>query len=184
MHIESSKPLNQADLSRLDEFLCTQASGQDAMGLSYTHGFLTAIASGPERLETDEWLRLVFAEPLFHSGEQAEEILGLAIRLFNDIDHRLKTNVGFLPVFDHVRDGNDQHYVDAQPWCLGFTDGLKLFSENWTADANQALQTPLALIFRLADMRGQPDTTYARLCDAVPDATEYIYTYWQAVSRQ
>ncbi len=184
MSLQHSAPLNQADLGRLDEFLRKQVCDRNAMGLSYTHGFLTAIASVPARLETNEWLRLVFGEPAFHSDKQTEEIHGLAMRLFDDIDHRLKTNVGFLPIFDHVRDGNNHQYIDAQPWCLGFTDGLKLFSEDLTAEANQTLQTPLALIFRLADLPGQPDSSYARLCDALPDATEYIYTYWQAVSHK
>jgi uncharacterized protein len=179
MSLESSQPLNQADLTRLDHFLRSHSCGQEAMGLSYAHGFLTAIASGPERLESEEWLRLVFDEPVFHSGHQAQEMLGLALRLFGDIDHRLKTNVGFLPMFDIVRTANNQKYDDAQPWCLGFTDGLKLFSECWTADANTSLRGPLSIIFSLADIQGQPNPGYAKLCQTVPDAAEYIYCYWQ-----
>lgn len=149
------------------------------MGLSYAHGFLTAIASGPERLDSAEWLRLVFDEPVFESGDEAQEMLGLALRLFNDIEHRLKTNVGFLPVYDKVQMAGHQAFDDAQPWCLGFTDGLKLFSEYWTAEANTRLRGPLSIIFSLADMQGLPGTTYAKLCQTVPDAAEYIYCYWQ-----
>ena len=184
MSLESSQPISQADLTRLDQFLRTNACGHETMGLSYAHGFLCAIASAPERLKSDEWLRLVFKESVFHSGKQAEEMLILTLRLFKEIDHRLKTNVGFYPVFDQVQDTQNKTYADAQPWCLGFTAGLKLFSDNWTDDANVTLQTPLSLLFKLSDMPGIPDPTYAKLCDAVPDATEYIYTYWQSVAHQ
>lgn len=183
MSLPSSQPLKQADLTQLDHFLRSNSCGQEAMGLSYAHGFLTAVASGPERLDSAEWLRLVFDEPVFESGGEAEAMLNLALRLFHDIDHRLKTNVGFMPIFDHIRNTANQQYTDAQPWCLGFTDGIKLFSEHWTEEAYAILKTPVALIFRLADMHSQPDPAYARLCDAVTDAAEYIYCYWQKTTK-
>lgn len=179
MLAEHPRPLNQADLLRLDHFLRSNACGQEAMGLSYAHGFLTAVASGPERLDSAEWLRLMFDEPVFETGSEAEEMLSLALRLFGEIEHHLQTSIGFRPVFDTIHDAAKRTYADAQPWCLGFTDGIKLFSECWTAEANQTLHAPLDLIFRLANMRGLPDTTYTKLCDAVADAAEYIYCYWQ-----
>lgn len=184
MSLQSSQPLNQADLTRLDHFLRDNACGQDVMGLSYAHGFLSAIAAGPEPLEPEEWLRLVFAEPVFHSGNEGQEMLVLTQRLFSEIDHSLSTNVGFSPVFDKVQTLDQPRYDDAQAWCLGFTDGLKLFSESWTEEANSNLRGPLAIIFNLADIRGQPGPAYEKLCQTVPDAAEYIYCYWKKSTNQ
>ena len=66
---------------------------------------------------------------------------------------------------------------------LGFAAGLALFSERWTRSARATLNTPLELIFRLAETRGLPDAAYARLCDALPAAAESVYRYWQAQGR-
>lgn len=183
MHPEPTHPLNQTDLARLDHFLHTAACGREAMGLSYAHGFLTAVASGPERLEPAEWLRLVFDDPVFESGDDAREMLGLALRLFQEIERNLGSDGGYRPVFEFVRDGAGRTHSDAQHWCRGFAAGLALFSERWTRSARATLNTPLELIFRLAETRGLPDTAYARLCDALPAAAESVYRYWQAQGR-
>lgn len=180
---DHTRPLGQTDLARLDRFLHTAACGGDAMGLSYAHGFLTAVASGPERLEPAEWLRLMFDEPVFGSGDEAREMLGLALRLFGEIERGLAEDGGFRPVFDYVRDGGGRTHVDAQRWCRGFASGFALFSERWTPDARAILNAPLDLILRLARTRSRPDAAYARLCDAVPGAAESVYRYWKAEGR-
>lgn len=180
---ETLQPLDPTDLARLDRFLHTVACGQDAMGLSYAHGFLTAVACGPERLEPSEWLRLMFDEPVFESGEEAGEMLGLALRLFGEIEHGLQHATGFRPVFDTVRDPDGGTHADAQRWCLGFVAGFALFREHWTRDARAALHTPLNLILRLADIRALPDPVYAQLCEALPAAARSVYRYWQGADR-
>lgn len=176
---EPTHGLDQADLARLDRFLNTAACGREAMGLSYAHGFLTAVASGPERLEPSEWLRLMFDDPVFDTGNEANEILGLALRLYDDIERGLHGHAGFRPVFEIVRDAAGSH-ADAQRWCRGFAAGLALFSECWTHAARTTLHTPLSLIFKLAELHALPDATYARLCAALPDAAESVYRYWHA----
>ena len=180
---EHARPLDQADLARLDRFLNTAACGRDAMGLSYAHGFLTGVASGPEHLEPGEWLRLMFDDPVFASGNDAREMLGLALRLYQDIDRGLHAG-GFRPVFEMVRDGAGGSHADAQRWCRGFAACLTLFSERWTATARAALDTPLDLILALSRTRGHADPAYAQLCDALPDAAESVYRYWTAHGRE
>ena len=175
----SSKTLSQSDLTQLDQFLISNAKDHEVMGLSYIHGFLTALTSGPENLTPDMCLQLVFNDSTLKSGKNNKKMKALVLRLFEDIEHRLKTNVGFLPIFDKEQDDKNHRYNNAQPWCLGFTDGVKLFSEHWTNESNNMLRSPLALIFSLADVQGLADSTYSKLCDRVPDAAEYIYCFWQ-----
>jgi len=111
--------LSQAELLRLDAFLHSPACGRDAMGLSHAHGFLTAVASGPEHLEPVAWLRLVFDEPVFENGAQAEDMLGLAIRLYQDIEASLDRPGSCHPVLDFVRSEAGELSVDASAWCRG-----------------------------------------------------------------
>lgn len=175
---EHAQPLAQSDLARLDRFLHTAACGEAAMGLSYAHGFLTAVASGPEQLEPAEWLRLMFDDPVFERGEDACEMLGLALRLFREIERGLDGGAAFRPVFEYVRSADGIH-PDAQRWCRGFTAGFALFSECWTREARTALDTPLRLIFQLAASRGMPGSPYRELCDALPEAAGTVYRYWR-----
>lgn len=181
---DHTPPLTQSDLQRLEGFLRTAACGAQAMGVSYAHGFLTAVASGPECLEPDEWLRLMFDDPVFANGEDAREMLGLALRLFREIERDLHGSVDYRPVFDYVHAPGGGAQADAQAWCRGFSAGLALFGEHWTRHAHRNLSTPLILISQLAHLPRQPDPAYARLCDAVPAAVKSVYRYWQAQDRR
>jgi uncharacterized protein len=179
MRPEHTQPLQPAELARLDRFLQSAACGHDAMGLSFAHGFLTAVASGPERLEAAEWLRLMFDEPVFETGADAREMLGLALRLFRQIERGLRGQAAFRPVVEYVRSRAGETHTDAQAWCRGFVAGFALFSERWTRDARGTLNLPLSLISELSETRGVPDPAYARLCDALPDAAQCVYHYWR-----
>ncbi len=166
---------------RLDDFLHSPACGRDAMGLSYAHGFLTAMVSGPEQLETGEWLRLVFDEPVFEDGAQAQEVLGLALRLYQDIETRLDAPGGFQPILQLYRDAAGQAHVDAAAWCQGYRAGMSLCAEQWASGSAGRLGAMLAPIVTLA---GQPPALlgprYPQLCAQLPLAVQAIYRYWRA----
>jgi uncharacterized protein len=181
----TTHPLNQADLLKLDAFLHSPACGREAMGLSRAHGFLTAVASGPEQLEPGEWLRLVFDEPVFETGEQAESMLGLAMRLYQEIETTLESGLeqagSYRPVLDFVRDGAGGITVDATAWCQGYFSGMSLCRELWSMHAGAELTGLLAPIFELGRHRGgASDDFHRRLCDGLPGTAESVYRYWRA----
>lgn len=174
-------PLSQSDLLKLDAFLHSPACGREAMGLSRAHGFLTAAASGPEQLEPGEWLRLVFDEPVFANGEQAEAMLGLAMRLYQDIENSLDEAGSFRPVLDFVRDGAGGVAVDASAWCQGYFSGMSLCREQWNMHAGHRLDSLLAPILQLARYRNSThDARHRQLCDELPVTAEAVYRYWRA----
>jgi uncharacterized protein len=175
---ETSQDLSQTDLLRLDRFLHSAACGRDAMGLSRAHGFLTAAVSGPEGLSPDEWIRLVFDEPVFESGEEAREMLGLVMRLYRDIESSLGASGQFRPLLEYVRDGSVTR-VDARVWCEGFLSGMTLFREHWTRADWQAMNEPLAVISQLAQMPASSAAPYAGLCETLPLAAEMVYLFWR-----
>ena len=176
---QQPQTVKAADLARLDRFLRSNACGKQAMGLSYAHGFLTMVASGPEQLDSSEWMRLMFDEPVFKSGVEGEEMLHLALHLFTDIERGLRGDKKFRPILDYVGDNLSSPHVDAQPWCKGFLDGMALFNEYWSNNDRNALKSSLNVIYQLANMHSVPDHVYANLCDTLPDAAESIYRYWQ-----
>lgn len=152
------------------------------MGVSRAHGFLTAGVCGPEGLGPDEWIRLVFDEPVFDTGEQAQDMLGLALALYRDIEAGLTVSGRFRPVLEYVRQGGTTH-IDPRPWCEGFIAGTDLFRELWTGAARELLHEPLDVIFRLARMAPDGGRTHARLCAALPLAAEAIHSFWRANRR-
>jgi len=176
---ENPQSLSQNELARLDRFLHSTACGTEAMGLSYAHGFLTAVASGPEQLEPSEWLRLMFDEPVFQTNTDGQHMLGLALRLFADIESGLQREAEFHPVFEYIHDNSGATYVNAQPWCRGFSAGFALFSELWTRESRHTLSSPVNFILQLADVNSLPDPGYTKLCDAIPAAAVSIYHYWR-----
>lgn len=173
--------LSQAELLRLDAFLHSPACGRDAMGLSHAHGFLTAVVSGPERLEAGEWLRLVFDEPVFDDGAQAEDILGLAMRLYQEIEAGLARPGAFQPVLESLRDASGEMTVDASAWCQGYRSGMTLCPEQWAMHAAHPLHSLLASIETLALHHGSPLSPLQReLYEELPFTAEAIYRYWRA----
>ena len=117
-------------------------------------------------------------------GKEANEMLGLAMRLFREIQHSLSNESGYRPVFDTVRNPTGDTHTDAQHWCRGFVSGFCLFNERWSRSVRATLHVPLHLIFQLAEIRGLPDPVYAQLCDALPNAAEVVFRYWQIEGRQ
>jgi uncharacterized protein len=173
--------LSQTERLRLDAFLHSAACGRDAMGLSHAHGFLTAVVSGPERLEPGEWLRLMFDEPVFRDGAQAEDMLGLAMRLYQEIEANLDRPGGFQPLLDHVRDAAGTTTIDASAWCRGYRAGMTLCEEHWAIHGGRSLRAALATIDALARHPGPlPAPLNRALCDRLPQAAETIYRYWRA----
>lgn len=177
--------LTQSDLFALDGFLHSPACGRDAMGLSRAHGFLTAAASGPEQLEPGEWLRLVFDDPVFESAEQAERMLGMALRLYREIEAGLGGQASFRPVLDFVRDGVGGMTVDASAWCQGYFSGMSLCRDLWAIHGGRQLKGLLAPIFQLsrsAASTGEPG--FNKLCDELPLTALAVYRYWRSLEAE
>ena len=180
MNLQNMPPLAQSDLARLDQFLSSQSFGDSAMSLTFAHGFMTSIASGPEQLEPSEWLRLMFDEPVFADGSQSDDILGLAVRLYADIERGLNDGAEFRPVLEYVKSDDGEVRVDAQRWCLGFVQGLSLFQELWTTQSRKKMSLQLQALFELAEIRGSDDTAYQEMCGLIPDIARATHNYWQS----
>ena len=179
----NDQPITPADLFRLEKFMRSDACGEDAMTLSRAHGFLTAAVSGPEAVMPDEWIRLVFDEPVFVDAEQADDILGLIMRLHNDIARNLPQQGVFTPVFDVVRDTGGGENFSADEWCLGYVAGMSLAGDVWAEHARHELGEMLAPIFIIVSPEDSEEgrlreERYDELCSVLPEVAEAIFHYW------
>jgi uncharacterized protein len=126
-----NEPLTDAEFDRLGEFLkgCT---GGKAMNLEELDGFFAALVAGPEIVMPSEYLPEVLGGEMsdsheFGSLEDAEGILALLMRHWNDIAATLSKGEVYLPVLledeNGVSHGND--------WARGFMRGMDMCHDGW-----------------------------------------------------
>jgi uncharacterized protein len=119
------------------------------------HGFLSAIAVGPELIPMSEWLPHVWGEgekreqPRFKNSKEEQRILYLITRFMNEIITTLEVAPkDFEPLFCEIRE-NGKHLIDAEAWAWGFWSGIQLRPQAWQVleDSEQAvLLRPIYLL--------------------------------------
>ncbi len=182
---DNPAPLTQAELLRLERFLQSGDSGEGAMTLSHAHGFLTAIVSGPESFEAEEWIRLIFDEPVFSDSGQVQDILGLIVRLHASIEAALPVPGRFLPIFEYVETAGRGTVYRSEQWCQGFISAMAL----WTEPLSRTLRYTMEPLFLIASPQGPTQhelqqAHYEELCALLPPMAEAIYRHWHGSSSQ
>ena len=182
---DNPAPLTQPELLRLERFLRSGDSGDGAMTLSHAHGFLTAIVSGPESFEAEEWIRLIFDEPVFSDSGQVQDILGLIIRLHASIEAALPVPGRFLPIFEYENPGGRGTAYRSEQWCQGYISAMAL----WSAPLTRMLQYTLEPLFLIASPQSQAqrelqEVHYQELCALLPPMAEAVYRHWHGNVRR
>ncbi|MDX9767872.1 MAG: UPF0149 family protein [Ectothiorhodospiraceae bacterium] len=132
MPMTVSSALSDDELDLLQELLRSEVVPQTAMQLSAFDGYLTAIALNPDLIPPSRWLPWLWdleegaAAPEFQDMAQAEQMMGLVLRHYNDV--MTAVNAGRpAPLF--AADDEDRLRVDL--WAGGFVLGFQLFGEQW-----------------------------------------------------
>jgi uncharacterized protein len=139
--MQLDQPLSDKEFDELDSFLLSDRSPEDAMTMDMLHGYLTAIAIGPETVMPAEWLKKVWGKeatdvPQFKHAKEEERILELIMRFMNEV----------LVTFEHEHEG--QSLIDAEAWCWGFWEGMELRPGSWDPIFTEApeLMKPIYLL--------------------------------------
>jgi uncharacterized protein len=134
--MQLEQPLSEKEFDELDQFLLSERSPEDAMTMDTLHGYLTAIAIGPETIMPAEWLPLVWgqeegAAPKWKSAKEEERILNLIMRFMNEVLITFEVAPKeFEPLYcEHEHNG--QTLIDAEAWCWGFWEGMELRPGSW-----------------------------------------------------
>ena len=146
--------LSEKEFNELDQFLLSDRCGDESMTMDALHGYLTAIAIGPEPVPQEEWMARVWGPeegdaPDFANPKQAARIAGLMARVLEDVTTTLAVApADFEPLFcEHVWKG--KKLLDAETWCWGFMEGVDLRADAWQPlrDSEQAqLLRPIYLL--------------------------------------
>ncbi len=152
--MQYDEPLSDREFNELDKFLLSDRCPDDCMTMDSLHGFLTAIAIGPEEILLGEWLPLVWGEqeqgpPIFKSDKEYDRIVGLIARFMNEITVTLEVAPKeFEPLFcEHEWEGRS--VIDGEAWAWGFWEGMSLrdaaWQPIWDSDVAQ-LMRPIYLL--------------------------------------
>jgi len=126
-----NEPLTDAELDRLGDFL-KNCKGGGAMNVEALDGFFAALIAGPEAVMPSEYYREVFGGEIsdtceFTSLDEANEILGLMMRHWNEIAGTLFKGEVYVPLLledeDGIAWGND--------WAHGFMRGIEMRHDGW-----------------------------------------------------
>ena len=120
----------------LDKFLLSDKCPDDAMTMDSLHGYLTAIAVGPEVIPMSEWLPHVWGGdsekgPQFKNEKEFERIVNLIVRFMNEIVITLEVAPKeFEPLFCEF-EWEGHQVLDGEAWAWGFWEGMQLRAEAW-----------------------------------------------------
>jgi len=184
------KPLSDKEFDELDHFLMSDAVGDDGMTMDALHGYLTAIAIGPEIIPLSEWLPNVWGledeEPQFESAKQSERIVNLIARFMNEVALTFEVAPKeFEPLFC-VYELNGKEIIDGETWAWGFWEGMQLRAEAWEKLKSSPLAPLLRPIYLLgADEITEEETKLVddpgkchKLAIEVEAAIPHLYQYW------
>ena len=128
--------MSEKEFDELDRFLLSDQCGDETMTMDALHGYLTAIAIGPEPVSVGEWLPRIWGPepedaPAFRNAAQAARIQQLAERMLEDIVVTFEVAPkDFEPLFcEHQWKGKP--VLDAEAWAWGFTEGMQLRDAAW-----------------------------------------------------
>ena len=129
----SPGPLTEAEIDRLADFLKSCKGGGKAMNLEELDGFFSALIAGPEPVMPSEYNRAVFGGEMseaveFASIDEANEILGLMMRLWNTIASTLYKGEIHVPMIFEDQKGE----LHGNDWARGFMRGMHMRHEGWS----------------------------------------------------
>ena len=120
----------------LAAFLADPARPKGTLRYRELQGFLFAIASAPDLIRPSEWMPLIFgdADPEYADLDEANEVLGEVMSLYNEVNASILSTRAALPADCVFRDGILANLDDAAPvsqWSRGFVLGHTWLEELW-----------------------------------------------------
>lgn len=195
MNLISDRPLSGKELGELDVFLISGATPDDCMNIVSLDGFLTALVIGPKLVPPSVWLPLAWGgeeEPAFEASAQAERIIGLMMRRYNEICRMFDDNgAGFEPLL-YAREVGKETKWNGEDWCVGFMDAVDLSFGDWQPlfddEPSGALLAPILILGTEAgweelDVSADPEAECEAALEALGPSVAAIADYWRTKSR-
>jgi uncharacterized protein len=165
------------DHAELSEYLDSDLSPDDCMGLSDLDGFLTGIVIGPDLIMPGAWLPVIWGdeEPEFRSAAHAKTIIGLTMGRYNEIASGFwRWPTGEVIVTD---------------WAAGFLEAVEMRRAAWeplfSHRKAKLLIEPLLILGDDGEHDHERDAGdrwrefYASRSDVIPNCVIGIYNFWK-----
>jgi uncharacterized protein len=172
-------------LRQLDDFLLSEAAGDEAMLLSELDGYLAGLIVCPELIMPSEWMPVIWGDdgPEFEDERQAQAIINLIMGHYNDIVRGLDRG-RHRPLYDIDADDS----ILWETWIEGFWQAVQLRPEAWlelSASDDEDLQTAVFSLSRLHEIATTAPTELQALeidaeleelaPDMIPHAVEILH---------
>ena len=134
--MQLDQPLTENEFDELDSFLLSERAPEDAMTMDTLHGYLTAIAIGPESIMPVEWLPRVWGQdgkdaPKFKHAKEEERIIHLIMRFMNEVLVTFEVAPKEFECLFVEHEHMGQTLINAEAWCWGFWEGMELRAGSW-----------------------------------------------------
>ena len=128
--------MDKVDTRLLTEFLDSPERPDGTLRFHELQGFLFAIASSPEMIAPSEWLPMIGDDEglKFADQNEAQEILGLVMALYNEVNTAVLERSNTLPAgcaFDEDILKNFEDDSSISQWSRGFASGHDWLAEVW-----------------------------------------------------
>jgi uncharacterized protein len=179
------------DLEKLDDFLVSDRSPEDAMQLSVLDGFLTGILCSPEQIAPSEWLPIVWGgrAPQIRDMDIFYKANETVLARYSEIAGGLNGDPQILePIFWQSPDGS----AVATDWCEGFMQAVHLRQAMWSElfDTKKGRDLMFPIVAHLFDKDGNSiigtadHEDIAALLDAaaeeISEAVPKIFDHWKS----
>jgi uncharacterized protein len=187
---QSDRPLDPAELDRLEQLLVSDLFHEEAMPLDMLQGLFCAVASAPDLISPSSWLPVALGDnPDYETTEQAQETLDLVMRFYSQTVQELDDGQGITLYVFPAEDGQD----DLATWCEGYLEGVVLSQTDWYEHGDpervEELLFPFMLLSgrlrELAEEAGDPlpDAEQDRAmqeqaANSMGESIAAVYAYW------
>lgn len=137
-----SSDFEQKHVEALQMFFSTSGNSSSAMSYCEATGFLFVVACSPEIVPPSKWLQVLVGEDEFKDQEQADNILGALMLLYNELNRQVQeADVALLPgcVFDQDKISNFGEHAPIGQWCRGFIAAQDWLQDMWDEYVPDAL---------------------------------------------
>jgi len=186
------QPLTDKEFDELDQFLLSDRCADDGMTMDSLHGYLTALAIGPEEVPMTEWLPRVwgsFAEkgPTFRNEKEARRITTLIGRFMNEVLITFEVAPKEYEPLYCEQEIDGRMLIDAEGWAWGFWEGMDLRAEAWEPIWESELAEIMEPIYLLGAEEIEEEemplvddpVKRHKLALEVEAAIPHIHRYWQ-----
>lgn len=151
MNIE--QPLTDKEFEELDQFLLSDRCAEDGMTMDSLHGYLTALAIGPQQVLMPEWLPRVWGAegkpPQFKSEKESSRITNLIARYMNEIVMTFEVAPkDFEPLYCEF-EWEGKQLIDGEAWAWGFLEAVDLRADAWEPIWDSNLAPLMRVIYLL-----------------------------------